>query len=62
LSFSTSINIACRKEEIAYNVWDVLEGKKAILEIRKVIIDIRKVILGLQSILNQPYKELPNIL
>jgi hypothetical protein len=39
-----------------------LEGKKSILKIRKVIIDTRKVIPGLQSILNQPYHELPNIL
>jgi hypothetical protein len=39
-----------------------LEGKKSILEIRNVILDIRKVIPGLQSILNQPYEELPNIL
>jgi hypothetical protein len=44
-----------------YRVHD-LEGKKPILEIRKVIPDIRKVISGLQSILNQPYHELPNIL
>jgi hypothetical protein len=39
-----------------------LEGKKTILEIRKVILDTRKVIPGLQSILNQPYQKLPNIL
>jgi hypothetical protein len=52
-----------------YNVWDDialnlygeyigvhdLEGRKSILEIRKVI-------PGLQSIINQPYQELPNIL
>jgi hypothetical protein len=41
-----------------------LEGKKPILEMRKVILDIRNVILGLQSIqsiLKQPYQELPNI-
>jgi hypothetical protein len=39
-----------------------LEDKKAIVEIRKVILDTRKVIPRLQSILNQPYQELPNIL
>jgi hypothetical protein len=39
-----------------------LEGKKPILEIRNVILDIRKIIPILQSILNQPYQELPNIL
>jgi hypothetical protein len=37
-------------------------NRKPILEIRKVILDIRKVIPGLQSILNQPYQELPNTL
>jgi hypothetical protein len=39
-----------------------LEGKKAIIEIRKFILDTRKVISRLQSILNQPYQEFPNIL
>jgi hypothetical protein len=32
------------------------------LEDKKAILEIRKVITGLQSILNQLYQELPNIL
>jgi hypothetical protein len=39
-----------------------MDGKKSILELRKVILKIRNVISGLQSILNQPYQELLNIL
>jgi hypothetical protein len=39
-----------------------MDGKKSILEMRKVILKVRNVIPGLQSILNQLYQELLNIL